>query len=254
LATEAGRLVKAMAPSVSSGPVRATGLAALAGREPASASPAFTSVILPTSAALPARSPAAMPATTVPAQVAGSAALTAETRPAVPALSPTLPASMASVASAPVLHAAFGQPASLPNAVILATPAAAPTPAVTPGQGTGDGQAARRRRDEQLDSAEAAMRRGDHRAAADLLAPWAAAGAARAQLLLGRVHEERGGRLTNHFEAYIWYAIAARAGEPGAAALKERAAARLQPAEIRQAEQVIERWKPRPAATSTTAN
>jgi hypothetical protein len=106
---------------------------------------------------------------------------------------------------------------------------------------------ASRRRDDQLDAGDAALRRGDASGAAEIAAPWAAAGVARAQTLLGRAQEARSREHTD-FEAYVWYSIAARGGEPGAQALKDNVAGRLQPAEIRQANQIVERWKPRPEA------
>jgi len=111
---------------------------------------------------------------------------------------------------------------------------------------------ARSVRDEQLAAAEDAWRRGDQAAAAELLAPLATAGVPRAQAMLGRVHEARAGQQPNYFEAYVWFSIAARGGEPGAASLKDKVASKLQPAEIRQAEQIVERWKPRAEATGGT--
>ena len=69
--------------------------------------------------------------------------------------------------------------------------------------------------------------------------------------MLGRVHEARAGRQPNYFEAYVWYSMAARGGEPGAASLKDKVAAKLQPAEIRQAEQIVERWKPHADVTGS---
>jgi len=111
----------------------------------------------------------------------------------------------------------------------------------------------RRARDQQLDSAEAAIRRGDLAAAADMLTPLAAAGLPRAQTLLGRVQESRGQQQGNFMQAYMWYSIAARGGDAGAAALRTSLAGKLQPADIRQAEHLAESWKPRaepvPAAT-----
>ena len=106
---------------------------------------------------------------------------------------------------------------------------------------------ASRRRDDQLDAGDAALRRGDATGAAEIAAPWAAAGVARAQALLGRAQEARSKEQHSDFEAYVWYSIAARAANR-AQALKDKVAGRLQPAEIRQAEQIIERWKPRPEA------
>ena len=140
-------------------------------------------------------------------------------------------------------------PAPTPVTVV---PMAAPSPLATPttvalapnpAKREADARAAR---DEQIDAAEAALRRGDHAVAAQLLAPWAAAGVPRAQALLGRVKEGRPGKERSDFEAYVWYSIAARGGDSAAAALRDAVAARLQTAEIRQAEQAIERWRPRP--------
>ncbi|MGZ5217483.1 MAG: hypothetical protein ACXWKD_15405, partial [Caldimonas sp.] len=96
----------------------------------------------------------------------------------------------------------------------------------------------------------AALRRGEPAAAAKILAPLAAAGVAKAQTLLGRSQEARAGGQRNDFEAYVWYGIAARSGEPGAQGLKDKVAAKLQPAEIRQADRIVEGWKPRVEAAS----
>ncbi|HEY4957320.1 MAG TPA: hypothetical protein VII31_05845, partial [Caldimonas sp.] len=109
-------------------------------------------------------------------------------------------------------------------------------------------------RDEAIDAAEAALRRGDANAAAQMLAPLAAAGAARAQALLGRAQEARPSGQQNDFEAYVWYGIAARNGQAGAQSQRERVGAKLQPAEIRQADQIIERWKPRAEPAPSTSN
>lgn len=124
-----------------------------------------------------------------------------------------------------------------PTLVATADPVAAPT----------------RRRDDQLDAGESALRRGDATSAAQLAAPWAAAGVPRAQALLGRAQEARPNGQRSDFEAYVWYGIAARAGEPGTQALKDKVAGRLQPAEVRQADQIIERWKPRPEPSASSA-
>ena len=100
-------------------------------------------------------------------------------------------------------------------------------------------------REEQLDAAEAALRRGEAAAAAQMLAPLAAAGNARAQVLLGRAQEAKPLGQQNDFEAYVWYGIAARNGQTGAQSMRDKVGGRLQPAEIHQAEQIIDRWKPR---------
>jgi TPR repeat protein len=106
-------------------------------------------------------------------------------------------------------------------------------------------------RNEQLEAADVALRRGDHATAAQLLSPLAAAGVTRAQLMLGRVREAASGRVHSDFQAYVWYGVAARAGEPGAQALRDQVAPRLQPAEIQQADQAIERFRARPEAAAT---
>ena len=166
-----------------------------------------------------ARSTAPLASTPAPARAPAPSPEPGPPTPAVPA--PT--AALAPAASPPSAEAAALATQAVPS----------------------DNSALRRARDEKLDAAEAALRRGDHATAAEMLAPWAAAGVPRAQALLGRTQEGRSGRQQNDFEAYVWYGVAARAGEPGAQTMKDKVAAKLQPAEIRQAEQLIERWKPR---------
>ncbi len=117
-----------------------------------------------------------------------------------------------------------------------------------------DVPATRSARDDQLAAGEAALRRGDDAAAAEILAPLAEAGVPRAQALLGRAQEQRLGRQQSDFEAYVWYSIAARNGEPGALARRDKVALKLQPAEIRQAEQVVKRWKPRTEAAASASH
>ncbi len=133
-----------------------------------------------------------------------------------------------------------------PPALPVALPAASTTLAVTAPAPVPTPSPVARRRDEQLDAADAALRAGDAARAAQLAEPWADAGVARAQTLFGRVQEARAKDQRNDFQAYLWYSMAARRGEPAAQALKDKVAARMQPAEIRQAERLIEVWKPRP--------
>ena len=152
-----------------------------------------------------------------------------------------LPASRAS----PVEEAAAAAPppsaaASVASAVAPPTATPAPSPSL-----------AARRRDEQLDAAEAALRAGDAARAGQLAEPWADAGVARAQTLFGRVQEARAKEQRNDFQAYVWYSMAARRGEPAAQALKDKVAGRMQPAEIRQAEKLIDVWKPRSEPATT---
>ena len=143
--------------------------------------------------------------------------------------------------------AAAALPPSVAASMAVAAPAPAPTPALAPiaTPSAATSQAARRR-DEQLDAAEAALRAGDAARAGQLAEPWADAGVARAQTLFGRIQEARAKEQRNDFQAYLWYSMAARRGEPAAQALKDKVAGRMQPAEIRQAEKLIDVWKPRP--------
>lgn len=149
--------------------------------------------------------------------------------------------------------------ATVPSPSAVLSPAPAPVPVATspvpvpvPAPvGTNDTPGSHKLRDDQLEAADLALRRGDTTAATELLAPWAAAGVPRAQVMLGRAHEGRGGRQQSDFEAYVWYSMAARSGEPGAQALREKVAVKLQPAEIRQADHLIESWKPRAEPTAS---
>jgi hypothetical protein len=139
-------------------------------------------------------------------------------------------------APAPASPAAQTSPPPAPLATV-ATATTQPEP-------VRDHTAARQQHDESLEAAESALRRGDAVAAAKILTPLAAAGVPRAQTLLGRAREARGGGQRSDFEAYVWYGIAARNGDPSAPGLKEKVAPRLQPAEILQAEKIVKGWKP----------
>jgi localization factor PodJL len=50
---------------------------------------------------------------------------------------------------------------------------------------------------------------------------------------------------TNNNQAYIWYSLAAKSGSATASAERERIARLLQPAEIQQADTVVQNWRPR---------
>jgi hypothetical protein len=167
----------------------------------------------------------------------------------------TTPAAGATLApmtvSAPPVAAPAVPPvvAPAPAAVTQAVPVPVPGPVVAGSAPAREDLASRAVRSQRIDNAEGAWRRGDHAAAARGLEPWAAAGVARAQLLMGQVQESRAGPQRSDFEAYVWYGVAARAGEAAAAALRDKVAARLQPAEVQQADKLIERWRPRPEPT-----
>ena len=72
-----------------------------------------------------------------------------------------------------------------------------------------------------------------------------------AQMIRGAAKENGRGVPQSLFEAYVWYSLAARQGYPGAEAMRQRVAARLQDAEIRQADHVVERWRPQSTDTTT---
>jgi len=136
-----------------------------------------------------------------------------------------------------------------PAAALLA--AVASTQAAAPAR---DRPPADNGRKEQLDAAEAALRRGDRSGAVKLLTPWANAGVLRAQVLLAGAQESRSAGDGSDFQAYVWYSLATRGGEAAASALRNRVAARLQPAEIRQADQAVERWRPGPEPTTAPSS
>ena len=186
---------------------------------------AQTPALLKAPLAAPAPAASGLPALTVPVPVPVPAAPAVQ----VPAEAPAVPPAPALTAAPPTLAAEMAPP-----------PAAAAAQRPAPG--------GRSASDDQLAAAESALSRREFAAAADVLTPLAQAGLTRAQALLGRAHESRGDRQRSDFEAYLWYGIAARGGDGLAQAQRDRVAARLQPAEVRQANQIIERWKPGDAA------
>jgi len=66
-------------------------------------------------------------------------------------------------------------------------------------------------------------------------------GDASAQYQQGENYETGRGVAQNYFQAYYWYSAAARGGNAAARAKKDQMAARLQPAEIQQADKLVER-------------
>jgi hypothetical protein len=158
-----------------------------------------------------------------------------------------LPGNLAIASSAPGSELARKptEAGSLPTTAPPQAPVRAPTdvalaPTTAPPV-THDNPAPNKLREVQLGAAEAAIQRGDGAAAAEILKPLAATGLPRAQALLGRAN----GQQQNDLQAYFWYGVAARGGEPGAQALQDKVAQKLQPAEIRQADRSIENWKPK---------
>ena len=225
--------------SMSAPPVAATSAAfAATSAPPTAAEVAKTAVAAAPAAARPTK-PAEV--TTSPTSARNPQVAGRVTKPPAQVLEAAAPAMSSTRAETGSASAAAPTPS-------IAVTAAVPSPSPVQVDTTG----ARSARDQAIDAGEAALRRGDANAAAQMLAPLAAAGASRAQALLARAQETRPAAQRSDFEAYVWYGIAARNGHAGAQAQRERVGAKLQPAEIRQADQIIERWKPRPEAVPAT--
>jgi len=78
----------------------------------------------------------------------------------------------------------------------------------------------------------------------------AAQGDSDAQIALADAFVAGRGVPTNNFQAYVWYSLAARAGSARGRIGRDKAVELLQPAEIRQADVLVEGWK----ATTPTAS
>ena len=98
---------------------------------------------------------------------------------------------------------------------------------------------------EQLKRGEAALARGEYEKAHEILTPLAKEGNSRAQIRLAEMYAAGQGVKQNSIQSYIWYSLAARGGGAGAAAGRDRVAARLQQAEINQADKVVEGMRAR---------
>jgi TPR repeat protein len=84
------------------------------------------------------------------------------------------------------------------------------------------------------------LARREYEKAIEILTPLAQEGNSRAQIRLAEMYAFGQGVKQNSIQSYIWYSLAARGGNTGAAAGRDRMAARLQPAEIKQADRVVE--------------
>ncbi|HSB99503.1 MAG TPA: hypothetical protein VLE45_06260, partial [Burkholderiaceae bacterium] len=115
------------------------------------------------------------------------------------------------------------------RASAAATAAAVPKPPVPSAPATAD----------LLVQAEAAAKRGNDAESLALYRKAATAGNAEAQYRLGEIYAAGRGVPQNNSQAYIWLSLAANGGHAGAKARREQVAGSLQPAEIRQADQVV---------------
>jgi hypothetical protein len=179
--------------------------------------------------------------------------LVAATRPKpgnvpAPATAEAKPAALATVAAQRPPETGPATAASAPAPTLaLALPASAPAVAPKPPPEAPTRTASLA----QIEAAEAALRRGDSATAAQIVKPWAMAGLPHAQLVLGQALAMKSGPQQSPFEAYGWLRLAARAGEPEAHALSDKVAAQLQPAEVRQAEAMVQSWRPRPPVAAS---
>ena len=147
-------------------------------------------------------------------------------RKPLPAPPREAPAARAPAASVPVEPERPDPPA----VVATAKPAADPTPS---------------QQVEQLGRGEAALARGDYTTAYESFRSLAARGNMRAQTRLAEMYASGQGVKRNPNQAYIWYSLAAQSGNVSAAAERAKIAALLQPAEIKQADRVVENMRKR---------
>jgi serine/threonine protein kinase len=192
-------------------------------------------VAAPLSEAIPAPAVAPPPqATGRPARTvvapAGPTAVPEVRRPAQrdagkgPDIAPSVPAT----ASAP---APAASPASAAVQVAIAAQAAPASAAAAPAL-------------DPLNAANEALRQGDGALAYRLARPLGDTGHPGALELLGRLAEEGRGTVPNALQAYIWYSLAVKRGQATARPAAERMARRLQPAEIAQADRLVQNWRP----------
>jgi localization factor PodJL len=93
----------------------------------------------------------------------------------------------------------------------------------------------------------------DYAAAAGWFRQAAERGLADSQFNLAVLHENGRGVPKDLQEAYKWFALAARAGDPVSARRLEQIKARLEPAEIEAAERKLAAWQPSATEPVTSA-
>jgi len=91
-----------------------------------------------------------------------------------------------------------------------------------------------------LAKAEGALARGDYTGAREILVPLAQSGNTQAQIRLAEMHASGKGVSRNYIQAYIWYSLATRGGSTTAQAERDRMAKLMQPAEVKQADEVVD--------------
>jgi len=211
--------------------------------EPPSAPPPVSPPTPPAPAASQAIGPVAVPASAPPVDVAASAPRApapvmppSSVQPHASGVAPVKPKKDADGASkarppatapVPAPAAPVAEPAPPPAITVPAAPASAPALVVDP-----------------MAAANEALRLGDNAEADRLARLLANRGNARAMELVGRIAEEGRGTVPNALQAYIWYSRALRHGQVSARPSAERVKRLLQPAEIAQADAIVQNWRP----------
>jgi TPR repeat protein len=85
-----------------------------------------------------------------------------------------------------------------------------------------------------------------------IVRPLAERGDVRASAKLAELYEHGRGVRRNNFQAYVWYSLAARAGDAGASTGQSRVGGQLQPMERRQAERLVEDLGGRASSSSAS--
>jgi TPR repeat protein len=98
---------------------------------------------------------------------------------------------------------------------------------------------------EPLAKAEGALARGDYAGAREILEPLAQGGNTQAQTRLAEMYASGQGVSRNYIQAYIWYSLATRGGSTTAPAERDRMTRLLQPAEVKQADKVVDGMRAR---------
>jgi serine/threonine protein kinase len=123
-----------------------------------------------------------------------------------------------------------------------ADPGAGGQPALTPPASEPAPAPAKPRAADQLASAEAALSRGDFGSVGVIVRPLAQNGNAQAQRMFGELYERGRGVARDPKLAYFWYSLGARGGNAAAAIGRSRVRELLQPAELKQADKMVDDW------------
>ena len=133
-------------------------------------------------------------------------------------------------------------------ALILAPPTLAPLVELEPGEAPPVVAMAKPKptpQAEPLAKAEGALARGDYAGAREILEPLAQGGNTQAQTRLAEMYASGQGVSRNYIQAYIWYSLATRGGSTTAPAERDRMTRLLQPAEVKQADKVVDGMRAR---------